>query len=290
MHSYHTRNKIRIENALESSFRRLPTFIRAQLINAAQREGMDPLVLYQQRQKLSLDTPPPLALSCEQHLENYTGTESDAPEEGAEMAKNRIRRRIQIGGTQQWVTASTEQEYAENLYALMKREKPAAQKHLFGPYAQNWFELYSKPSIAETTAVTYNRQLRKHLLPVLGERFLEDITADDLQQLYNNMSGAKATKDKAKIVLNMILDSAVDEGIIPRNPGKAKKIKVVGRQSQTTEPYTKEQMRYLAQRLSLIQNAMDRTYMALQLLHPLRLEEVLGLKWKDIDLKKRNVH
>lgn len=33
----------------------------------------------------------------------------------------------------------------------------------------------------------------------------------------------------------------------------------------------------------MIERPSDRAYMALQALHPLRLEEVLGLKWMDID-------
>ena len=34
----------------------------------------------------------------------------------------------------------------------------------------------------------------------------------------------------------------------------------------------------------------DRMYLALQALHPLRLEEVLGLKWEDIDLENEVIH
>ncbi len=49
-------------------------------------------------------------------LENSTREIHDAPEEGAEMAKERIRRRVVIDGKQQWITGMTEQEYAENLY------------------------------------------------------------------------------------------------------------------------------------------------------------------------------
>ena len=57
-----------------------------------------------------------------------------------------------------------------------------------------------------------------------------------------------------------------------------------------TEPYTIEQMRFLVQSLNRIENPQDRAYLALHALHPLRLEEVLGLKEKDIDLIENTIH
>ena len=49
-------------------------------------------------------------------------------------------------------------------------------------------------------------------------------------------------------------------------------------------------MRYLVQRLAWIQNPQDRAYLALHALHPLRPEEVLGLKGKDIDRTNSLIH
>ena len=43
---------------------------------------------------------------------------------------------------------------------------------------------------------------------------MEDITTEDVQRLFNGMTGAKATKDKTKMVLNQILDAAVEDGLI----------------------------------------------------------------------------
>ena len=49
-------------------------------------------------------------------------------------------------------------------------------------------------------------------------------------------------------------------------------------------------MRFLVQSLNRIENPQDRAYLALHALHPLRLEEVLGLKEKDIDLIENTIH
>ena len=93
---------------------------------------------------------------------------------------------------------------------------------------------------------------------------------------FNGMTGAKATKDKAKMVLNQILDAAVEDGLIAKNPLKSKRIKITGKTSQATVPYSVEQMRFLVQHIGDIKDPLDRAYLAIQALHPLRLEEVLS--------------
>lgn len=142
----------------------------------------------------------------------------------------------------------------------------------------------------KATASTYKRQLELHICPSLGDQFIEDIDTNDIQQLFNGMNGAKSTKDKTRIVLNMILDFAVEDGIISRNPAKSKRIKVTGTPSSETKAYTREQMCFLAQSLPLVQREMDRIYLAIQIAHPMRLEEVLGLKWSDVDLERGLFH
>ena len=65
-----------------------------------------------------------------------------------------------------------------------------------------------------------------YLIPAFDGLCVEDIAPDDVQQLFNNMSGAKTTKDKAKVVLNQILDAAVEDGLLPKSPLKSKRIKI----------------------------------------------------------------
>lgn len=140
------------------------------------------------------------------------------------------------------------------------------------------------------TAITYERQLIRYIYPALGDLDVEDIVPADLQRIFNEMDGAKETKLKVKNVLNMILEQAVEDDLLRRNPLHSRSIRIAGRASQPTEPYTVEQMSFLVQGISRIKNPQDRAYLALHALHPLRLEEVLGLKGKDIDIKGRAIH
>ena len=228
-----------------------------------------------------------------QHLDNCKSLNCTPFQGEIEMAK--ITRTVTINGVKHWIRASTEQEYADKLLKLVGPQNapstaPKPSKHLFADYALTWFETYSKPNIETVTATTYKRQLTCHLLPAFEGLAVEDITTDDVQRLFNGMTGAKATKDKAKMVLNQILDAAVEDGLITKSPLRSKRIKITGKASQPTAPYTVEQMRYLVQHIGDIQDPMDRAYLAIQALHPLRLEEVLGLQAADIDLENGAIH
>lgn len=60
-----------------------------------------------------------------------------------------------------------------------------------------------------------------------------------------------------------------------------KRIRITGRGARETEPYSIAQMQYPANHLNDIRDPADHLYFGLQAFHPLRLEEVLGLKHKD---------
>lgn len=229
--------------------------------------------------------------SQDQHLDNCKELDCMPFQKGEnEMAK--ITRTVTINGVKHWIRASTEQDYAEKLLKLVGSQNTAQQhsKHLFADYAMTWFETYSKPNIETVTATTYKRQLTCHLLPAFDGLMVEDLTTDDVQRLFNGMTGSKATKDKAKMVLNQILDAAVEDGLIAKSPLRSKRIKITGRASKATAPYSVEQMRFLVQHIGDIKDPQDRAYLAIQALHPLRLEEVLGLQAADIDPDSMAIH
>ena len=146
------------------------------------------------------------------NLENFTAGISDMSERTDDMSK-RIKREINIDGEKKWVTAANEQEYAEkcaHAFAqgrIQENTKPQSEsKHNFTEYDYKWFETFSKPNVEKVTSITYERQLKLHICPVLGEKNVEDITPLDVQAMFNRMGNAsKETKNKAKIVLNMII-------------------------------------------------------------------------------------
>ena len=167
------------------------------------------------------------------------------------MAK-KIRRPYLINGVQCWISGNTEQEVLENAIRMMGLTPAAApvpekKRTNFGQFAQNWFEKYSRPTISTVTATTYERQLRLYILPALGKKNVEDITLDDVQTLFNGIGGARETKNKCKVVLNMIFKLAVEQELMTRNLLKSSSFRLRGGASKATEPYTVEEMRCLVE-------------------------------------------
>lgn len=225
------------------------------------------------------------------HLDSLKADTTDISGRKTDMSKQpkKIRRPIYVDGEKKWISAESEQEYAEKCAQAFAEgteleSKKSECKHNFKDYAYRWFETFSKPNIEEVTAVTYERQLKIHILPVLGEKNVEDITPFDVQDLFNRMGdAAKETKTKAKVVLNMILEQAVEDELLRRNPLASKRIRIKGAASKPTEPYSVAQMQYLLRRIDQIKKPQDKAFLALQALHPLRPEEVYGLKGADVD-------
>lgn len=224
------------------------------------------------------------------YLENYTKKLDCMPfPQGVEgMAK--ITRAVTINGTKHWIRADTEQQYANKLLELVNHKPPETSKHLFSEYAWNWFETYSKPNVSTATEQLYKRLFMCHIMPAFEGLAVEDIRLDDIQRMFNGMDTSKETKYKVKRLLNQVLKSAVDDEFLVKNPLKSDRIKITGTESTTTAVYSVEQMQYLVQHIGDIKQPLDRTYMAIQALHPLRLEEVLGLKWSDIDMEQMALH
>ena len=209
---------------------------------------------------------------------------------GEQMAK-RLKKCVSINGEKKWFTGDTEQDvilkaaYALIESGMLRDVKAVSPKHDFAEYANNWFEVYSKPNVAEVTAITYRRQPDNILIPAFQGMNIEDITIADIQEMFNGMKGKKSTKDKARIVLNMIFEAAIEEGYIARNLLQSRTLKIKGEKSRPIEPYSVEEMRYIVSHIADVKGESDRVFLALQAVHPLRLEETLGLRWRDVDLQ-----
>jgi len=101
---------------------------------------------------------------------------------------------------------------------------PADGEMRFGELAERWFA--TKIHLRETTKLQYRYLLDKHVLPFFGQRPIGTITVLDVQtRLADRHANTKLCANsvaKAYKVLRMVMDVAVDAGLILRTPCRVK--------------------------------------------------------------------
>jgi integrase len=161
---------------------------------------------------------------------------------------------------------------------------PDAGRVLFGRYAHDWIE--ERPSLRPKTVQLYRYLLRSHLDPPFGSRSLADIKEPHVRRWRKDLldAGVSAvTAAKAYRLLKAIFNTAVDDGLIRRNPCR---IKGAGQEKSPERPVlTIAQVNSLA-------DAVGPRYRALVLLAvfgSLRWGELAALRRCDIDVQGRAV-
>jgi integrase len=155
-----------------------------------------------------------------------------------------------------------------------------------GAYAESWIAskaLALKPS----SGTWYADRLDKHVLPVLGDFFLDKITNEDLRNLQANLAGAMAPASVNGImaVLKMVLGDAVVEYELPRNPGQRLRALPVRKWDDENPNILSAQE--LGRVLGGVREKAPQHYplVATLAFTGLRFGEASSLKWDDIDEK-----
>jgi integrase len=161
---------------------------------------------------------------------------------------------------------------------------PDAGRVLFGAYARDWIE--ERPGLRPKTIELYRYLLRQNLEPAFGSRALADIKEPHVRRWRKNLldAGVSAvTAAKAYRLLKAVFNTAVDDGLIRRNPCR---IKGAGQEKSPERPVlTVAQVYALA-------DALGGRFRALGLLAvfgSLRWGELAALRRSDIDIQARTV-
>ena len=206
--------------------------------------------------------------------------------------------RIVIGNVTHWISGNTQQERYEKAARLMISSgiisPPAPQKKkgvLFRPYSENWYRTYRQGKIRHTTAAEYNSILKNHLYPIFAQKELTAITAADVQKMMDSKAAlAKKTVHEIKMVLGMILDSAYQDGLIPRNPARDPRLRNPATGSTPRKALTPEELFSIIRQLPNLSQPHDQRFMALLIYTGMRREEALALRWADIDFERGFIH
>jgi integrase len=150
----------------------------------------------------------------------------------------------------------------------------------------------TEPRVKPSTFYSYKRNLELHVLPTLGNKLLQQLTALMLTALYGELAkdGDERRGLSAKTIsyihstVHKVLADAVDAGLLGKNVAAGAKPPRPGRRAtggiQAWEPHE------LARFLQAVRGSRLEAIWRLSAMTGMRRGEVLGLRWCDLDLDR----
>jgi integrase len=123
--------------------------------------------------------------------------------------------------------------------------KAAAKKLTLADYAEPWLE---HRRLAPRTRDNYLYHLDRQILPTLGDRPLAELTPEDVRVWFAGLGTEHKTRNaQAYGVLQAVLNTAVDDGLIDRSPARIKGAAQVKHTERTPVLLTPEELTALAE-------------------------------------------
>lgn len=186
------------------------------------------------------------------------------------------------GQTKKELTAAVEELRRAYLYGVIEERKDT----LFGQYAAQWYEVYKRPNISISSRKTYANILNNVIFPVLADRQIRAITAEDLQSILNaNANRCASDLGYISSILKNIFTLACSQGIIDRDPAAA--IKKPSAKKESRRALKEAETRAA---IKVMDTHPQGFFLALLYYTGLRRGEAVGLQWQDIDLKRMTLH
>lgn len=161
-------------------------------------------------------------------------------------------------------------------------------------YADGVFMPTKEATFSENARSSYRMFLDKHILPVLGDTLLTDVTPAMISKLlvdFQKAGYAHASTIKLYNILNGVFEMAFLDDSIPMNPLLKVKRPVPRKGEQAQEETKALTAKELAYALSCVENEplKWRVYMNLAADSGARRGELCGLWWSDIDWKESTI-
>ena len=186
-----------------------------------------------------------------------------------------------------YATGDTLEAAVQNLIKRLEQRK-ADQSPLFSNYYNDWIDLKKDEGLSPVTIGDYQGVAQRYLIPWFGKMKLCEITPDDIQRYFNSiMHMSKSTSVQSRAILSGIFDRASRNKIIKDNPMWYK-----------YKSSTKEGEKVVLQDDDLIEIIKDLDKVSLQrdyiyacflCFTAMRREEILGLRWSDLDFEGHNI-
>ena len=196
--------------------------------------------------------------------------------------------------------------YAKSLSELRRKEDDIARNILDGVdynkldmTINDYFEIWKKikVGIRETTYVSYIRCYERYIEPTIGKMKLKHVSFSDVVLFYTNLvldRGLKYnTMRNINKPLSMVLDIAVKDGVLRTNPCKGALHEI-----QRLQPQEENEVRALTlEEQKIFEEFLAkpgpyhayRSIFTVMLWTGMRVGEVIGLRWEDIDFENNEI-
>ncbi len=155
-------------------------------------------------------------------------------------------------------------------------------KTTVGEFLQLWLQTYAAPNTAPKTYERYEQLMRVHVVPLLGNIPLSKLRPLHIQGVYQRVreKGRSArTALHCHRVLKQALGHALKWQLLARNPAEA--VDPPRPERHEMPSFTSDEVRRL---LSAADQTPHGTLVYVAVMTGLRMGELLGLRWRDVDL------
>lgn len=213
----------------------------------------------------------------------------------AEVMKYKYKERVTVGidasgkPIAKWAVGNTRAALQEGIARLkgapivIEPESVQSGDVLFGDYARNWMETYRRPTLKDSTFVQERYKINK-FISVFGDQPICSITPDDVQRFLNTMrDNAKSYVRDMLCLLRKLFDAAEEDRLIADNPARSRKVKNPAKGKQPPKELTEEERKLIKEAIPRLTKCGDRMCLALLFYTGMRPEELIALRWEDID-------
>jgi integrase len=203
--------------------------------------------------------------------------------------ENSWRLRYRINGKRYAkVVEGTKTEAAKELRRLLKSADDgvhvAPSRVTFAQWVPQWLALKAR-SVEGQTLDRYEELLDKHIIPVLGPRPLQKITANDIDTLYGNLTLAPRTITLIHVVVKACFKSAVKKRLLAVNSVEDAE-RPAGTEDEAGTVLDEDQLAVL---VAGFKGHSIYPIVAVAAFTGMRKGEVLALRWVDVDLDARTI-
>ena len=194
------------------------------------------------------------------------------------------------------VVASKLADYIAN---KKEKEPQRASNQTMAKWLWSWFDSYVDKNVKLSTKISYETIIKNQLLPYIGQIKLNELKKADIEDMYNSLltngrlngKGGLSVKtvQNVSLVLHKALDEAMKHEYIIKNPADIADVPTMRSENSAkkeVEVLTKQEQK------ALMEVCGDDVYsvaIKTALYTGVRLGELLGLQWRDIDYDNNTI-